>query len=80
MILTSNSQDQSELVKSFTDHYKTKHPDLSRHTFLPLVVNNEAKSVQNLRKRRKPVGGLFATKQVSKKKKTPENGDSNSDK
>ena len=45
MILTSNSKDNSELVKFFTDHYKTHHPGLSPHTFTALVVNNEVKFV-----------------------------------
>ena len=37
--------DQSELVKLFTEHYKTHHPCLSAPTFTQLVVNNEVKFV-----------------------------------
>ena len=45
MILTSKSQDQSELVRLFTEHYKTHHPGLSAYTFTQLVVNNKVKFV-----------------------------------
>ena len=37
--------DQSELVKLFTEHYKTHHRGLSADTFTQLVVNNEVKFV-----------------------------------
>ena len=44
MIRTS-SKDKSDLVKSFTEHYKDHHPGISPHEFTPLVVNNEVKFV-----------------------------------
>ena len=45
MIRTANSANQSDLVKSVREHYKTHHPGLSPHSFTPLVVNGEVRFV-----------------------------------